>query len=109
MFETGNVFLDLFLMFILILKLTNIFLTLFQKLLIKSQIMNESQIIGIFDYLQNIIILSMSILLIILFKPFGDDINLTKHIKLFLFTFGILQIIQFINNKKILKINYELN
>ena len=98
MFETGYVLLDLYLFLILIVKLINIFMTLFQKLIIKSKIIDEASMINIQENLNNIINILMSILLVVLFKPFGDEINLTKHIKLFIFTFGILGIIQFVNN-----------
>ena len=98
MFETGYILLDLYLFLILIVKLINIFVTLFQKLIIKSKIINESSLINIQKNLNNIINILMSILLIVLFKPFGDEIILTKHIKIFIFTFGILGILQFVND-----------
>ena len=100
MFESGYVLLDLYLFLILIIKLMNLFMTLFQNILLKSELFDELTLLNIINNLNNTIIILMSILLIILFKPFGNEINLTKHMKMFLFTFGILQILQFINEKK---------
>ncbi len=109
MFETGYVFLNLFLYFILVIKLTNIFLTVFHKKVIKSEVISEETFIIYHDNLQNMIIFSMSVLLIILFNPFTDKyLILTTQIKLFLFTFGLLEVIDFINNKQNLKVKYSV-
>ena len=73
MFETGSILLDCYLFFILVLKLTNIFLTLFQKIILKSNIIDESNYIKFINFTKNLEYMAMSILIIILFKPFGEE------------------------------------
>lgn len=107
MFETGSILLDCYLFFILVLKLTNIFLTIFQKLILKSNIIDESNYIKFINFMKNLEYIAMSILIIILFKPFGEEIVISKYIRMFLFTFGILAIVQFMNDQNSLNIQYQ--
>lgn len=93
-FDTGYLFLDILLYLILFIKLLTIFLVLFKKLIIKSNILSKEKILTLQEFLHSLFMILMPLLLIILFNPITDKyLIINHHIKLFLFVFGILEII----------------
>lgn len=93
-FNTGDLYFDIFLYLILFCKLIYIFLTIFDSVLIKRKIISKNVAEGLKDFSEHFFKILMSILLIILFNPITEKyMILDHHIKLFLFAFGILELI----------------
>jgi hypothetical protein len=100
MFHTEYIFLDILLYLILISKLLLIFLKIFHDFLINRNILTQEIYITLFEFSKKFFNISMPILLIILFNPITSKyMIINHHIKLFLFTFGILQLINLFNIK----------
>ena len=89
MFYTGYLFLDILLYLILISKLTLTFLTIFRKNIISEDVYKTLYFIT-----KNFFGILMPILLIILFNPFTTKyMIINNHTKLFLFIFGVLELV----------------
>jgi hypothetical protein len=100
MFNTGLFILDILLYFILLIKISVIVLLIFERRLIKKNILKKNQIEKLFHYLHKYFQILMSLLLIILFNPLKNGFEITHHIKLFLFIFGILELTSTIELQK---------
>jgi hypothetical protein len=97
MFQTGYIYLDLYLIFILIVKICILTMIFFRRPLINRGIFTSERFYEIKHQLEFLFNISMSILLIILFNPLTEKyLIITHHIKLFLFVFGVLNIINMI-------------
>jgi len=107
MFNTGLFILDILLYFILFIKISIIILLLFERRLIKNNILTHETINKLYYYLHKYFQILMSLLLIILFNPLKGGFEITHHIKLFLFVFGILELTSTIDLQKRLKIIKE--
>ena len=93
-FNTGHLFLDILLYLILMDKLLIIFFQVFDNFLIKRNILSSDSVHNLQEIFHILFNYLMPILLIILFNPFTEKyLIIDHHIKLFLFIFGILQII----------------
>ena len=93
-FDTGYLFLDILLYLILLIKLILIFLTIFDKFLIRKNILSKEVIDSLDKFAHKLFYILMPLLLIILFNPFTTKyLIIDYHIRLFLFVFGILQLI----------------
>jgi hypothetical protein len=93
-FKTGHLFLDILLYLILMNKLLIIFFQVFDNFLINRNILSTETIHNLQEILHYTFNYLMPILLIILFNPFTEKyLIIDHHIKLFLFVFGVLQII----------------
>jgi len=93
MFNTGHIFLNILLYFILFTKLLLMVLTIFKKIIIKRKILSLEQYDVLYEYTHKSFYLLMPILLIILFNPFTTKyMIIDNHTKFFLFIFGILQL-----------------
>lgn len=93
-FNTGYIYFDIFLYLILFCKLIFIFLTIFDSVLIKKKIISKNVTDGLLNFSEHAFMILMCILLIILFNPITEKyMILDHHIKLFLFAFGILELI----------------
>ena len=93
-FNTGYLFLDILLYLILLIKLILIFLTIFDKFLIKNKILSKEVIDSLDKFAHHLFYILMPVLLIILFNPLTTKyMVIDYHIRLFLFVFGILQLI----------------
>lgn len=103
MFNTGLFILDILLYFILFIKISIVILLLFERRLIKNNILTHETIDQLYHYLHKYFQILMSLLLIILFNPLKDSFEITHHIKLFLFIFGILELISTIDLQRRLK------
>lgn len=103
MFNTGLFILDILLYFILFIKISIVILLLFERHLIKNNILTRETIDQLYHYLHKYFQIFMSLLLIILFNPLKDGFEITHHIKLFLFIFGILELISTIDLQRRLK------
>jgi len=96
-FNTSYVYLDILLYLILISKLIYLFLVIFQNFLVSKDILTSETITKLTELFHNIFFTLMPILLIILFNPITEKyIIIDHHIKLFLFAFGLLQLIDII-------------
>ena len=105
MFHTGYLFLDILLYLLLISKILLICLKILHKFLINRNIITEDIYINLLEFLELIFQILMPILLIILFNPFSSNLMIiNNHIKLFLFTFGILELFNLFEKKYINKI-----
>ena len=93
-FDTGYLFLDILLYLILLIKLILIFLKIFYKFLIRKNILSKEVIDSLDKFAHKLFYILMPLLLIILFNPFTTKyLIIDYHIRLFLFVFGILQLI----------------
>ena len=93
-FNTGHIYFDIYLYLILFCKLIFIFLTIFDSVLINNKIVSKNVTDGLLNFSEHMFMILMSILLIILFNPITEKyMILDHHIKLFLFAFGILELI----------------
>lgn len=105
MFNTGYLVLELLLLLILFIKISIIVLLLFEKRIIKRNILTHDTIDELYEILHKYFIILMSVLLIILFNPLTEKyLILTHHIKLFLFIFGILELTSTFNLQERLKL-----
>ena len=96
-FNTSFVFLDILLYLILISKLCYIFLVIFQNFLISKDILTSETVTKLMEFFHNTFFLLMPILLVVLFNPITEKyMIIDNHIKLFLFAFGLLQLIDII-------------
>ncbi len=107
MFNTGLFILDILLYFILIIKISIIILLLFERRLVKNNILTHETIDKLYHYFHKYFQILMSLLLIILFNPLKDGYEITHHIKLFLFIFGILELTSTIELQRRLKLVKE--
>ena len=102
MFNTGYILFDIFLYFILINKICLILLNLSKFSTFDNKFIDDDKFVIYYKFLHNLFNLNIGILLIILFNPFSERyMILTHHIKLFLFVFGILTIIQLISKTQL--------
>ena len=96
-FNTGYVFIDLLLYFNLVSKICFLLLVILKDLLIKKKIMDITKYTSLSNFFHTCFITGMSILLIILFNPITEKFMIIDHhIKIFLFTFGLLELIDII-------------
>ena len=96
-FNTSFVYLDILLYLILLSKLCYIFLVIFQNFLVSKDILTSETVTKLTEFFHNTFFLFMPILLIILFNPITEKyMIIDHHIKLFLFAFGLLQLIDII-------------
>lgn len=103
-FNTGDIYFDIFLYLILFCKLIYIFLTIFDSVLINKKIISKNVADGLLNFSEHAFMILMCILLIILFNPITEKyMILDHHIKLFLFAFGILELISQIKLPKEIK------
>ena len=94
MFYTGYLFLDILLYLILISKLTLTFLTIFKRFILRKNIISEDVYKTLYFVTKNFFGILMPILLIILFNPFTTKyMIINNHTKLFLFIFGVLELV----------------
>ena len=92
--KTKYLFLNILLYLILINKILLLLFQLFSKLLEKRNILTPDKVNKIDNILHILFRYLMPLLLIILFNPFTEKyLIINHHIRLFLFIFGILQII----------------
>lgn len=100
MFHTGYLFLDILLYLILISKLTLTFLTIFKRFILRKNIVSEDVYKTLYYITKNIFEILMPILLIILFNPFTTKyMIINNHTKIFLFVFGVLELVYKFNEK----------
>ena len=100
MFHTGYLFLDILLYLILISKLTLTFLTIFKRFILRKNIVSEDVYKNLYYITKNFFDLLMPILLIILFNPFTTKyMIINNHTKIFLFVFGVLELVYKFNEK----------
>jgi hypothetical protein len=93
-FNTGYLFLDILLYFILVVKLVLIFITIFDNFIIKKNILSKEIIDTLDDFAHKLFYILMPLLLIILFNPLTTKyMVIDNHIRFFLFIFGVLQLI----------------
>lgn len=104
MFNTGYIIFDIFLYFILINKICLILLNLSKINTFDNKFIDNDQFVIYYKFLHDLFNLNIGILLIILFNPISEKyMILTHHIKLFLFVFGILTIINLISKTQLSK------
>lgn len=109
---TDNFILNILLIYILINKLSLIFIHIFDKILIKKKILSDEKIVILEEFLYKSFYISMSILLILLFNPIYDIFHiyiLNEHVKHYLFLFGILIFISNADLLEIIKKKLNLN
>lgn len=101
-------FIDIFILFIIIIKILFICLSIFHVISVHSKHNKyESQLLFWKQKTEFIFIISMSILLIYFFNPFGQKTIMHKKTKLLFFLFGIILLItadwkDFIHNQTII-------
>ena len=94
MFSTNYLFLDLLLYFILFIKIILLLLLLGKNFIINKKIISKEIYNELITFSRNCFDTLMPILLIILFNPITSKyMILNHHVKLFLFIFGVLQLI----------------
>lgn len=100
MFHTGYLFLDILLFLILISKLTLTFLTIFKRFILRKNIVSEDIYKTLYYITKNFFEILMPILLIILFNPITTKyMIINNHTKIFLFVFGLLELVYKFNKK----------
>lgn len=94
MFQTNNVYLDTYMYIILIIKISYIIVTIaylrskYKNYQFTDKIKNAKNIL---QFIFNILLI---LLLIFLFNPFYKyQVEITDHIRLFLFVFGLMSLI----------------
>lgn len=99
MFQTNNVYLDTYMYIILIIKISYIIVTIaylrskYKNYQFTDKIKNAKNIL---QFIFNILLI---LLLIFLFNPFYKyQVEITDHIRLFLFVFGVMSLITEIQN-----------
>ncbi len=93
-FDTGIIYFDMFLYLILITKIIYILLKLFDNVIVKNNILSRESVDSLIEFTEKAFFILMSLLLIILFNPITEKYMIfNHHIKLFLFVFGILELI----------------
>lgn len=93
-FDTGIIYFDIFLYLILITKIIYILLKLFDNVIVTNNILSRELVDSLIEFTEKAFFILMSLLLIILFNPITEKYMIfNHHIKLFLFVFGILELI----------------
>ena len=109
MFDTGYIYFDIFLYIILFCKLIFIFLTIFDSVLINKKIISKNVADELLNFREHAFMILMCVLLIVLFNPITEKyMIIDHHIKLFLFAFGVLELISQIKLPRQLKMILSL-
>lgn len=96
-FNTGHLFIDILLYFNLVSKICFLLLVILKGVLIKKKIMDVTTYTSLSNFFHTCFITGMSILLIILFNPVTEKyMIIDHHIRIFLFTFGLLELLDII-------------